>query len=82
MMDEISQRVIKIASEILDIPENKITRETQAGETAEWDSLQHTRIISETEKYFSMEFDLLEIAEFESIKDIAEAVKRCLNETD
>lgn len=70
----------QIISDILEIDTGKINAETRNEDMAEWDSLKHVQIIDAVEREFNIKFDLLEIVDFESVADIAEAIENSTNE--
>ena len=79
-IENIALQIKDIVVKVLDSSEFSITVDSEIKDITEWDSMRHVEIISAVEKHFNIEFDLLEIVDFESIKDIAEAVKKIINE--
>lgn len=79
-IENIALQIKDIVVKVLESSEFSITVDSEMKDITEWDSMRHVEIISSVEKHFNIEFDLLEIVDFESIKDIAEAVKKIINE--
>ena len=77
---EISTQIETIIAQILNVSENDINANSNNIDMAEWDSMRHVQIIDAVEKAFEIQFDLLEVIEFESAADIAAAVTRTSNE--
>lgn len=50
-----------------------------ASDIKNWDSLRHVMIISEIENYYSIQFDLPEMLEMNSVDDLCKAIIRKQN---
>lgn len=71
----ILNRVMKTASKILEIPEERTTPDLSINSVENWNSLGHLNLILVIEEEFNVEFWTKEIPELNSIKIITEAVE-------
>ena len=55
-----------------------ITSETTAADIAEWDSLNHVQLILAVEAAFGIRFRHAEVASFENVGDMIQAIQRCI----
>lgn len=67
ILDELSE----IVSDVLNLPDVKLTRETTAPEVPGWDSLTHIQIVVTAESRFGVKF---RPAELDSAHDVGELV--------
>lgn len=75
---DILNRVMKTASQILEIPEERITSDLFINSAENWDSLGHLNLILAIEEEFNVKFLTKEIPELSSLKIITEAVEEKL----
>lgn len=68
-------RVMKTASQILEIPEEQVTADLSINSAENWDSLGHLNLILAIEDEFNVKFLTKEIPELNSIKIITEALE-------
>nr|WKN36985.1 acyl carrier protein [Tunicatimonas sp. TK19036] len=61
----------QVISEVLNEPVSNLRLETKLKDIGSWDSLNHMVLITQLEEEFNIEFSGDEIAEMESIEDIA-----------
>jgi acyl carrier protein len=66
----------RIFAEVFSIPEKTVNDALALREISSWDSMSHMMLIVRVEEAFSVEFTGDEIADFRSVKDIREAIKR------
>ena len=66
----------RIFVEVFAIPEDRVNDGLALREIASWDSMSHMMLIARLEETFSVEFTGDEIADFQSVKDIREALER------
>ena len=64
------QTIIKIMSELFEVPEEKITMESGVGDFPKWDSLGHISLLQEIQDGLDIEFEPEEIIELENVEDI------------
>ncbi len=70
---EITDKVLEIFRSVMgDVP--NLSRQTSAGEVAQWDSLNHVILIQELEKAFQLKFDLFAIIEVRDVAGLVESV--------
>lgn len=53
----------------------EISRETNAEDIEEWDSLKHINIIVMLEEHFKIQFEIDEIIELESVGDMVDVIE-------
>ena len=75
---DILGRVVKTASQILEIPKERITPDLSINSVENWDSLGHLKLILAIEEEFNVKFWTKEIPELSSLKNITKAVKEKL----
>lgn len=68
------QRLIKIASEVFQVPEESLTLETGMGDIEAWDSLGHLRLMMEIEQEFAARFSTEQLRQLTSLAEIQEAL--------
>lgn len=78
--EEILKQLTNIFREAFKNDTLKIQLSNTANDIENWDSLSHVILISKIEEHFKIKFDLMEIIEFESIKDFSEGIKEKLNQ--
>ncbi len=54
--------------------DNNITEKTTPNDVDEWDSLGHIMLIQTIEEKFKISFEIEELLEFDSVKDIINAI--------
>ena len=75
-MDEktIIEKLNDIFSDIIENNDISLSREMTADDVEDWDSLNHTLIISEIQKKFNLKFNLTEVLGFENVGDLVDAI--------
>jgi acyl carrier protein len=66
----------RIFAEVFFIPENGVHDSLALRDISSWDSMSHMMLIVRVEEEFSVELTGDEIADFRTVKDIREALKR------
>lgn len=75
-MDQNLEHSIKrVMSDILNIPEEMITEDTDSDNTEGWDSANHIQLIIALEEEFSISFDVKEFEAMLSYMDILDMVQ-------
>lgn len=64
------QTIIRIMSELFEIPEDKISLDAGIGDFPKWDSLGHISLLQEIQDELEIEFEPEEIIELENVEDI------------
>ena len=72
------QRVLKVFSQVMEIPVEKINEDSSPDTIAEWDSLKHMNLILALEEEFGVQFGDEEIVEMLSIELILNTLKKLL----
>ena len=76
MEDKIREdKLKKIMSQILGIPESEIKHDSSPDDFASWDSLKHMNLILAVEQGFDIRFDDEEIVQLLSFEIIIETIK-------
>ena len=69
------KKILKLISNILEIPENLLSEDTAIGDFPKWDSINQLLIISELENEFNIKLDPEDIMEMEDISDIIDIIE-------
>jgi acyl carrier protein len=72
---EILNEVNQIFKRVFENENIAINPETTADDVDEWDSLNHTVMIVEVEKHFSVKFKLKELLGFKNVGDMCRCIK-------
>jgi len=75
-MDETKYKVVAVVAEILKMSPKDLDMEMMMGDIDEWDSLNHTLIITALEKEFNVVFDLDQVVDVEGVGDLVSLVQR------
>ncbi|WP_294109687.1 acyl carrier protein [Sphingomonas sp.] len=78
MSDELVTRVRDIMSDVFDLDELHITRETTAEDIEEWDSLSHIRLVVAVERAFGVKFSNSEIEGLANVGELVDVIKQKL----
>jgi acyl carrier protein len=70
-LSDILERLQPLFRDVLDNPALTVTRDSNGGNVAGWDSLTHINLVSETEREFGVRFAL---GELESLKNVGDMV--------
>ena len=76
IMDE---KVIKIFSELFEVPESDITDDMSYNSFAKWDSLEHLELVSKLEGAFDIDIDMDDVIAMENVGKAKEIVNKYLN---
>jgi acyl carrier protein len=74
-MEHIYAKLRTIFHDVFDDDTLAVEPDLQASEIPAWDSLGHIRLILSVQKAFKIRFSAAEIAEMNSVKDLAEFVR-------
>jgi acyl carrier protein len=72
--NEIITELEPIFSDILDVPNLQLTRETQAADVEGWDSLAHINLVVAIEKRYKVKFALGELQDLKNVGDMADLI--------
>lgn len=64
-----------VLCDVFDRRDIVVTNETTAHDIAEWDSLNHVHVILSIEKNFNIRFKHAEVAAFQNVGDMLQAIK-------
>lgn len=74
------QTIIKIMSELFEVPAEKITMDAGIGDFPKWDSLGHLSLLQEIQDELDIEFEPEEIIELENVEDIVKLAEQKEND--
>ncbi len=72
---DIIKDLTQIFTNVLDIENVNLTKETTANDIDEWDSLTHVMLIVEIEKHFKIKFTSKEILSWKNIGEMIDSIK-------
>lgn len=75
-MEEIRERVIKVVSEVLEVPAGKVADADKFTNLEKWDSLFHLNVVLGIEKEFGLHFDLQEVMLITSINSTIDLINQ------
>jgi len=79
-MDHILEELQPIFRDILDQPDLVLTRESNAHNVEDWDSLAHINLVTAIEKHYKIKFALGELSELENVGDMVDLIKEKLSQ--
>ena len=79
-LNETRSTVYELIAEQFDIDKKDINDELGPGEIRNWDSIGHVRLIQELEQFFSINFSVYDVMNFNSVKDIWTFIEKSLAE--
>jgi len=74
-MDDMVAQLQPIFRDILDQPDLVLTRESNASNVEDWDSLAHINLVTATEKHFKVKFALGELLELKNVGDMCDLIR-------
>jgi acyl carrier protein len=72
--DQIMERVTQIVSDVLGLPDLKLTDQSTARDVQGWDSLTHVQIIIDVENEYGFQFSFSEAAQLENVGQFVDAI--------
>ena len=76
--DEILAELQSIFRDVLDQPDLVLTRESNASNVEDWDSLSHINLVTSIEKAYKIRFALGELQELKNVGDMIDLIERKL----
>jgi acyl carrier protein len=73
-MDSILEELQGIFRDILDQPDLVLTRESNANNVEDWDSLAHINLVSAIEKRYKIKFALGELQDLKDVGDMVDLI--------
>jgi acyl carrier protein len=74
-MDNILEELQSIFRDILDQPNLKLTRESNASNVDDWDSLAHINLVAAIEQRYKIKIALGELQELKNVGDMIDLIK-------
>ena len=74
-MDSVLEELQSIFREVLDQPQLNLTRESNASNVDDWDSLAHINLVTSIEKHYKIKFALGELQELKNVGDMIDLIK-------
>lgn len=68
-----------IFQDILDQPDLVVTRESNAQNVEDWDSLAHINLVTAIEKHFKIKFALGELQELKNVGEMCDLIQKKLD---
>lgn len=77
--DQLLEQVQEIFRDVFGEPDLQITRQSNASNVEDWDSLAHINLVTAIEKRFKIKFALGELAELKNVGDMLDLMQRKLD---
>jgi len=77
--EDIFKKQVEILRRVFNNDSLEVTRETNANDIEEWDSLTHITLIGETEQEFKVRFALGELQKLKNVGDMTDLIESKLN---
>ena len=74
-MDNMLEDLQPVFRDILDQPDLVLTRESNANNVEDWDSLAHINLVTSIEKRYKIKFGLGELQELKNVGDMIDLIK-------
>jgi acyl carrier protein len=74
-MDDILEQLQPIFQDILDQPNLLITRDSNAQNVEDWDSLAHINLVTAVQGHFKIKFALSELQELKNVGDMVDLIR-------
>ncbi len=75
-MEEIQSQVVKIISEVLNVPSEIITADLSIGDIPEWDSMGNLAVIARLESELGIDFPVEELMDLTSVRRIVDRISQ------
>ena len=73
-MDSVLEELQPIFQDVLDQPDLAITRESNASNVRDWDSLAHVNLVTAVERHFKVRFALGELQAMKNVGDMVDLI--------
>ncbi len=77
--DDVLEQLQPIFEEVLDQPELRVTRNSNASNTENWDSLAHIDLMEMVQQRFKVKFALGELQDLKDVGDLVDMIVRKMN---
>jgi len=74
-MDSILEELQSIFRDILDQPDLVLTRDSNASNVEDWDSLAHVNLVTAVERRYKIKFALGELQELKNVGDMIDLIQ-------
>lgn len=75
-MEEIQSQVVKIFSEVLNVPSEIITADLSIGDIPEWDSMGNLAVIARLESELGIDFPVEDLMDLTSVRSIVDRISQ------
>lgn len=75
-MEEIQSQVVKIISEVLNVPSEIITADLSIGDIPEWDSMGNLAVIARLESELGIDFPVEDLMDLTSVSRIVDRISQ------
>lgn len=75
-MEEIQSQVVKIISEVLNVPSEIITADLSIGDIPEWDSMGNLAVIARLESELGIDFPVEDLMDLTSVRSIVDRISQ------
>lgn len=77
--DDVLEQLQPMFEEVLDQPDLRVTRNSNASNTENWDSLAHIDLIEMVQQRFKVKFALGELQDLKEVGDLVDMIVRKVN---
>jgi len=77
--DDVLEQLQPIFEEVLDQPELRVTRDSNASNTENWDSLAHIDLMEMVQQRFKVKFALGELQDLKDVGDLVDMIVKKMN---
>jgi acyl carrier protein len=77
--DDVLEQLQPIFEEVLDQPKLRVTRDSNASNTENWDSLAHIDLMEMVQQRFKVKFALGELQDLKDVGDLVDMIVRKMN---
>ena len=77
-MSDTLEQLQPIFQDILDQPDLHVSRESNANNVEDWDSLAHINLVTAVERHFKIKFALGELQELKNVGDMVDLIDKKL----
>jgi acyl carrier protein len=75
MKDNIQERVIKIISSIMSVPQENLDESSSPESVDKWESMKHINLVLAIEEEFNIQFDDEQIAQLHDVRSIVKIIE-------
>jgi acyl carrier protein len=75
----IEESICRVASDVLDVPMDSLTRDSSPATVETWDSVAHLSLVLAVEEELGITFDVYELDQLTTVGALADTAERYLN---